>query len=72
MDYKKTTKKAPNRGEVEVLSDTYEKGTPNLLGEGAWRQKLSNRKEMILYLKEGERYWYGHEGHGSEKRKYPA
>jgi len=36
-----------------------------------WLKKLSDRSEIIKYLKNAERYWYG-EGFGSEKRKNPA
>jgi hypothetical protein len=40
--------------------------------DGRWRHKLGTRKERLQYLRESERYWYGAEGHGSEKRKHPA
>jgi hypothetical protein len=36
-----------------------------------WLKKLTNRSEMMKYLKNAERYWYG-ESFGSEKRKNPA
>jgi len=65
-------KKAPGRGEVEVLAETYEPGRPEGEEAGRWRQKLESREERLKYLKNGERYWYGTEGFGSEKRKKPA
>ena len=72
MEYKIEKKKAPGRDMVEVLGETYEAGKP--LGEnmGRWRQKLASRAEKIKYLETGERYWYGKEWFGSEKRKNPA
>jgi hypothetical protein len=39
---------------------------------GQWRQKLASREEKLRYLEAGERYWYGKEWFGSEKRKTPA
>jgi len=56
----------------EVLGPTYEKGKPDAEGEGRWRQKLESRDEKLRYLRSGERYWFGQEGFGSEKRKTPA
>jgi len=54
----------------EVLGETYEPGKP----EGAynWREKLQTRKEKLAYLQTGERYWFGSEWFGSEKRRTPA
>jgi hypothetical protein len=72
MEYKKEEKEAPNRGKVEILTDTFEEGIPASSTEGSWRHKLTDRKDIMKYLKEGERYWYGDGGHGSEKRKNPA
>ena len=45
-----------------------------MLGEydGRWRQKLGTRAEELKYLETGERYWYGRDWPGSEKRKQPA
>ncbi len=40
--------------------------------EGEWRQKLASRAERLKYLETAERYWYGKEWYGSEKRKKPA
>jgi len=48
------------------------KDRPVSPADGCWRQKLGTRKERLQYLRESERYWYGAEGHGSEKRKNPA
>ncbi|MFH1032182.1 MAG: hypothetical protein V1767_06440 [Chloroflexota bacterium] len=72
MDYKIEKKKAPEWGEIDVLGETYEKGKPEGEEVGRWRQKLASREEKIKYLQNGERYWYGKEGFGSEKRKNPA
>ena len=72
MDYKTEKKAAPGRGEVEVLSATYEEGKPEGEDAGRWRQKLQSREEKLKYLQTAERYWYGKEWFGSEKRKTPA
>ena len=72
MDYKIEKKEAPGWGEVEVLGETFEDGRPEGEDAGRWRQKLDSRAEKLKYLQEGERYWYGEEGFGSEKRKNPA
>ena len=63
---------APNRDKVEVLGATYEKGKPEGEEVGKWRQKLGERAEKLKYLSTAERYWYGDEWFGSEKRKTPA
>jgi hypothetical protein len=63
---------APNRDKVEVLGATYEKGKPEGEEMGRWRQKLGNRAEKLKYLNTAERYWYGTDWFGSEKRKTPA
>jgi len=63
---------APNRDKVEVLGATYEKGKPKGEEMGRWRQKLGNRAEKLKYLRAAERYWYGKDWFGSEKRKTPA
>jgi len=72
MEYKIEKKSAPGREEVEVLGATFEEGKPEGEELGKWRQKLANRQERLKYLQSGERYWYGEEWHGSEKRKNPA
>ncbi len=72
MDYKSEKKEAPGRGKVDVLGATYEEGKPCSEEAGRWRQKLRNRSEKLQYLTEGERYWYGKDWFGSEKRKNPA
>ena len=72
MDYKVVKKSAPGRGEVEILAETYEKGTPEGEDAGRWRQKLESRDDMMKYLQNGERYWYSDDWFGSEKRKNPA
>ncbi len=72
MEYKVEKKSAPGRDKVEVLGETFEGGKP--VGEemGKWRQKLSSREEKLKYLQTGERYWYGKDWYGSEKRRNPA
>jgi hypothetical protein len=72
MKYEVVKKKAPGRGEVEVLGATFEKGKPEGEGMGRWRQRLESREERLRYLQSGERYWYSKEWFGSEKRKKPA
>jgi len=72
MEYKVEKKSAPGREEVEVLGATFEEGKPEGEELGKWRQKLLNRQERLKYLQNGERYWYGEEWYGSEKRKNPA
>lgn len=56
--------------EQKPLGETYEPGKPT--GPCNWRSKLSSREEMLKYLQTGERYWYGKEWYGSEKRRTPA
>jgi hypothetical protein len=65
-------KSAPGREEVEILGATYEEGKPEGDVMGRWRQKLASREEKLKYLHNGERYFYGKSGFGSEKRKNPA
>jgi hypothetical protein len=65
-------KKAPAKKEAEVLGATYEKGKPEGGDLGKWRQKLESRAEKLRYLESGERYWFGKDWFGSEKRKNPA
>jgi hypothetical protein len=72
MEYKVEKKHAPGREEVEVLGTTFEEGKPEGEELGKWRQKLGSREEKLKYLQTGERYWYGKEWYGSEKRKNPA
>ena len=72
MEYKIEKKSAPGRDEVEVLGETFEGGKPEGEEAGKWRQKLEGREDKLKYLQEGERYWYGEEGFGSEKRNNPA
>ncbi len=72
MKYKVEKKKAPGREEVEVLGATFEEGKPEGEEPGKWRQKLESREERLKYLQSGERYWFGQEWYGSEKRKKPA
>jgi len=72
MEYKVEKKSAPGREEAEVLGATFEEGKPEGEELGKWRQKLVNRQEKLKYLQSGERYWYGKEWYGSEKRRNPA
>ena len=71
-EYKTTRVKAPNRDAVELLGETYESGEPYGEELGRWRQKFDSRAERLKYLHDGERYFSGKEGFGSEKRKNPA
>jgi hypothetical protein len=72
MEYVVEEKSAPNRDRVEVLGATFEDGSPVGEETGQWRQKLDSRADKLKYLENGERYWYGKEWFGSEKRKNPA
>ena len=72
MEHQVIKKSAPGRDQVEVLGETYEPGKPEGEQMGRWREKLSTRDEKLKYLESGERYWYGKEWYGSEKRKKPA
>jgi len=72
MNYKIDKVKAPGRDQVELLGETFEKGQPEGETAGKWRQKLDSREEKLKYLQNGERYFYGKDGYGSEKRKKPA
>ena len=72
MEYEINKKSAPGRKMVEVLGETYEGGKPEGEELGKWRQKLVSRKEKLKYLQTGERYWYGEDWYGSEKRRIPA
>lgn len=65
-------KGAPVGKKVKVLGETFEKGKPEGEEMGKWRQKLGSREEKLKYLRTGERYWFGEEWYGSEKRKNPA
>ena len=72
MEYQIEKKSAPEWGEVEVLGATFDEGKPDSEEMGRWREKLTSREEKLKYLKNGERYWYGKDWYGSEKRKNPA
>ena len=72
MEYKIEEKSAPGREKVEVLGATFEEGKPESKEMGKWRQKLGSREEKLKYLENGERYWFGKDWYGSEKRKNPA
>ena len=64
---------APDRVSVKVLGSTFEHGLPNKPTNGSWRPKLRTRSEMLQYLKNNERYFYGQNtAYGSEKRNHPA
>ena len=71
-EYKVEEVSAPNRDKVELLGETYEEGKPVGEEAGKWRQKLENRADKLKYLSTAERYWYGKDWFGSEKRKTPA
>lgn len=72
MEHRIKKKSAPGREEVEVLGAIFEEGKPEGEEPGKWRQKLVSRQEKLKYLQSGERYWYGKDWYGSEKRKNPA
>lgn len=72
MEYKIEEKSAPGRDKIKVLGATYDEGKPEGEELGKWRQKLRDREEKLKYLQTGERYWYGKDWYGSEKRKNPA
>jgi len=72
MEYEIEEKSAPGREKVKILGATFEEGHPEGEEEGRWRRKLETREEKLKYLETGERYWYGKEWFGSEKRKNPA
>jgi hypothetical protein len=72
MEYKVEKKSAPGWDQIDVLGETYEPGKPQGQEMGGWRQKLLSRDEKLRYLESGERYYYGKEWYGSEKRKKPA
>ena len=72
MEDKVEGKNAPGRDKVKVLGETYEKGKPEGDEMGSWRQKLGSREEKLKYLRTAERYWYGKDWFGSERRKTPA
>ena len=72
MEDKKKKKSAPDHDKVEVLGATFEEGKPEGEHMGEWRSRLRNRDEKLKYLQTAERYWYGKEWFGSEKRKTPA
>jgi len=72
MEYEVTSAEAPGRQQVNILGATFEDGKPSGEECGRWRQKLNSRLEQLKYLETAERYWYGKEWFGSEKRKNPA
>jgi len=72
MEYEIKEESAPGRDKVEVLGATFEEGSPEGEDTGRWRQKLESREEKLRYLQNAERYWYGNDWYGSEKRKNPA
>ena len=72
MEYQIEQRSAPGREKVEVLGATFDEGMPEGEQMGRWRQKLESREEKLKYLRNGERYWYGEDWFGSEKRKNPA
>ena len=72
MEYQIEEKSAPGREKVAILGATFEEGKPEGEDAGKWRQKLESREDKLKYLETGERYWYGKDWFGSEKRKNPA
>ena len=72
MEYQIERKSASGWGEVEILGATFDEGKPDNEEMGHWREKLASREDKLKYLENGERYWYGNDWFGSEKRKNPA
>ena len=72
MATEKEQKSATSNKKVEILGATFEKGKPSGEDAGKWRQKLESREDKLKYLQNAERYWYGKEWFGSERRKTPA
>ncbi len=72
MEYKVEQVSAPGREKVSLLGATFDEGKPEAEELGQWRQKLGSREERLKYLQTAERYWYGKDWFGSEKRKTPA
>ena len=59
--------------QVEVLAETYEPGQTPMGEKYDWQGRLGqDRKEVLMFLKTGLRYWYSNDWFGSEKRKNPA
>ena len=59
--------------DVEILGETYESGQPAIGDKYSWFAKIGDdKKDMLMFLRTGLRYWYAEEGFGSEKRKTPA
>ncbi len=44
---------------VEVIGENFEKGKPSSLENGKWTHKLESREEILYYLQNAEKYWYG-------------
>ncbi len=72
MEYKNVEKKDFKGNKVKVLAETYEPGIPEIKGCGedlGWRKNLLSKDDMLMYLKNGERYFYSSEWYGSERRR---
>ncbi|MBN2159191.1 MAG: hypothetical protein JW807_07335 [Spirochaetes bacterium] len=72
MEEKIIEKEDYTGSKVKVLDATYDPGTPEKKGVGdepGWRGHFGGREQMIKYLKNGERYWYGTDWYGSEKKR---
>jgi hypothetical protein len=56
----------------QVIGETFEKGSPQ--APDLWRTKTVDRKDMLKYIKNSERYWCmdQDEWFGSERRKTKA
>lgn len=68
--YPKEQKEDFSGKKVALLGHSAEPGKPTERAD--WRKNLSDREQMIQYLKTGLRYWYSKDVFGSEKRKTPA
>lgn len=69
MEEQKERPKVVREDPEMIGEETFEPGKPE--GPYNWREKLTNREEILNYLRTALRYWYG-ESYGSEKRKAPA
>ncbi len=54
---------------VKMIQESYDSGTAE--GKNDWREKVTDKDDMIHQVKTDLHYWYG-DGFGSERRKKPA
>lgn len=58
--------------DVTVIGPSYEAGKPAGEEAGRWAHRLESREQIMSFLTNGERYFYGDDWFGSERRKNPA